>query len=97
MEMKRMLLSIQRCLLEKITPNLRCVRIITIHDCKSLVFYYDNPPSEEEQELASLADTEFISDFPDDDTGLEIKIISYPQKIPHEGLCVYHRHEPNIE
>lgn len=96
METKRMLLSIQRCLLEKITPNLRCVRLIAIHDSKNLVFYYDNAPSEEEQELVSLADTEFISDFPDDDTGVEIKIISYPQKIPREGFCVYHRYEPNI-
>ena len=96
MEEKRILLSIQRSLLEKITPNLRCVRLIAVKDSKNLVFYYDNPPSEEEQELASLADTELISDFPDSDTGFEIKIIPFPQKIPHKGICVYHRYEANI-
>jgi len=94
---KRILLSIQRSLLEKITPNLRCVRLITVNDSENLVFYYDNPPSEEEQELASLADTEFISDFPDSDTGFEIKIIPFPQKIPNEGICVFQRCEANIE
>ncbi|ADI39213.1 hypothetical protein wcw_1874 [Waddlia chondrophila WSU 86-1044] len=49
----------------------------------------------DEQELASLADTEFISDFPDDDTEFEIRAISYPQKIPQKGICVYLRYEPS--
>ncbi len=59
------------------------------------VFYYDKAPSEEEEELASIADTEFIADFPSPEykTRFDKKVIPYPEKIPDFGFCIYHRYE----
>lgn len=76
------LCSIQRALLGYITPNLRAVYVeIESQNSCQLVFYYDKVLSEEEEELASLVDTEFISDFPSDyETDCTIKVVSYPKK-----------------
>ena len=94
-EMKDILISIQRALLEKITPNLRSVCVILDNSCIKLVFYFNSPPNEEEKELVSLADTEFISDFhpPEYKTLCEIIAIPFPNKIPDEGFCVFSRYE----
>jgi hypothetical protein len=56
-------------------------------------FYYDIHPTEDEMELASLTDTEFISDFPDDNTDCKVITLPYPTPIPKNGLCVYKRYE----
>lgn len=89
------LCSAQRALLGYVTPNLRTVYVVikSENSCK-LVFYYDKQPSEEEEELASLVDTEFISDFPDDyEIDCAIKVFPYPKKIIQDGYCVYERYE----
>ena len=89
------LCSIQCALLDHVTPNLRAVYVILDNDIKTLVFYYEQPLSEEEEELASLTDTEFISDFPADERiDCKVIVLPYPEIIPKVGLCAYRRYEP---
>jgi hypothetical protein len=89
------LCSIQRALLGHVTPNLRAVYVILDDDIKTLVFYYDKSLSEDEEELASLADTEFISDCrADDATDCKVIVLPYPEETPKDGLCAYLRYEP---
>lgn len=88
-------LSVQRALLGHVTPNLRAVYLKCNAVCIQLIFYYDDPPSEEEQELADFADTEFIADFPSPDFKTDFKIITlpYPNIFPKDDVCVYKRYE----
>lgn len=89
--------SIQRALLGNVTPNLRAVYVFIEGENYGIIFYYDKPLSEEEEELASLTDTEFISDFPDYETSSSIEVIPYPKPIPQRGFCVYERYEKNYD
>ena len=52
MDKRDLLISAQRALLEKVTPNLRSVCLTASNECIELSFYYDHTPSEEEEELA---------------------------------------------
>lgn len=90
-----LLLSILNALIGNVTPNLRCVRVEDKNNAITLFFYYDNPPTEDEIELASLADTEFIADFPSPKYTTDCKVLAlpYPEPIPKNGLCVYKRYE----
>ncbi len=86
--------SIQVALLGHITPNLRGISIEYKESNLKTLFYYDNPPSEDEKELANLVDTEFISDFPNlVKTDFEIIHLPQPQRIPNQGMLVYLRYE----
>lgn len=87
--------SMQRALIGHVTPNLRSVYLDVDDSLITLVFFYDKPPSEDEMELASLADTEFISDYPSPEYRTECKIFTlpYPENFPKHGLCVYKRYE----
>jgi hypothetical protein len=87
--------SIQGALLGKITPNLRAVFAkITSNSSFDLSFYYDHL-TEEDEELASLADTEVIADFPAPEfkSSCKIQQLSFPNKLPQEGKCLYYRFE----
>lgn len=87
-------------LFEKVTPNLRRVIVTTDSGVFSLNFYYDKPLSEEEEELVSLAYTEFVSDvlISDFTTDCRVFVIPYPSRICDNigdlGVCVYARYEP---
>ena len=101
--MTNQLLSIlcyaQRALLGNITPNLRAIYVLIKNDTSlKLVLYYDNPPSEDEEELASLIDTNIFSDFSPFvyDTGYIVKVLPFPDTIPQEGYCVYRRYENDV-
>lgn len=86
--------SLQRALIGNVTPNLRAVYIRFENEIYELVFFYDKALSEEEEELASLTDTEFIADFPSTDkTNCTIEVLPYPKQIPKQGRCVYMRYE----
>ncbi len=92
----RVLCSIQGCLLGYVTPNLRAVYVLIKKENEyELFFYYDKKPSEDEEELASLADTEFIADFPSPEckTDCSVHVIPYPETIIQDGFCVYQRYE----
>lgn len=97
MDKRDLLISAQRALLEKVTPNLRSVCLTASNECIELSFYYDHTPSEEEEELASLADAEFIADFPSPEykTRFCQKIVPFPEKMPDVGFCIYQRYEPS--
>jgi hypothetical protein len=86
--------SVSHALLGRITPNLRAVYITLEDEMAVLSFYYDKKPTEDEVELASLADTDFISDFPDDfKSDFRVNTAPYPTAIPNKGFCIYHRAE----
>lgn len=92
------LCSVQGALLGRVTPNLRAVTIDTKNDEAILYFYYDKSPSEDEQELSSLADTDFIADFPRPEFKTDCKVITlaYPEKIPSADLYADHRFEGDV-
>jgi len=88
--------SVQRALLQNITPNLRAVSVLVISERSfETTFYYDKQPSEDEEELASLTDTYIICDFssPYYKTEFNVEVISYPNAIPQATFFVYHRYE----
>jgi hypothetical protein len=88
--------SIQRALLGYVTPSLRAVDVVIENEQRfSIIFYYERKIDEDEEELSSLVETEFISDFPvpDYQTNRIIKILPYPNKIPQNGFLVYKRYE----
>jgi hypothetical protein len=85
--------SIQRALLQNVTPNLRAVYAFIENDTYVIIFYYDHTLSEDEEELASLTETGLIADFPYSQTRSTIEVIPYPEKIPQKGFCVYQRYE----
>jgi hypothetical protein len=95
----RLLVSAQRALLEKITPNLRSVHII-LNDYIELIFSYDKPPSEEEEVLASITFAEFVSDFHSLECKARFnrKVIPYPKKISSStgNLWVFRRYEESL-
>jgi hypothetical protein len=101
MDRSRLASSAQRALLEKVTPNLREVHITIENEAFLLVFFYDKPPSEDEQELASLADAEFSADFPppEFETDYKVIVLPYPTRISSQingSRCVYARYEPEF-
>lgn len=77
------------------TPNLRALYVIIKGpQAFEYTFYYDDPPSEDEEELASLADTSVLCDFSSThQTDFRVTSIQYPQQIRDPGFCVYHRYE----
>lgn len=89
-----LLLSVQSALIGNVTPNLRAVYAFIEGETHGIIFYYDQPLTEDEEELASLTDTEFISDFPEgSQTSCAVEVIPYPKLIPKKGFCVYGRYE----
>lgn len=90
------LASIQRALLGNVSSNLRAVDVVIENEkIFSIIFYYDKEIDEDEEELSSLTETEFISDFspPTYETSRIIKVLPHPNKIPQNGFLVYLRHE----
>jgi hypothetical protein len=83
--------SVQVALLGHVVNNLRAVAVEHHDNYAKLLFYYDNTPSEEELELASLVDTEFLSDFclPEFQTDFEVFTVPFPERIPRKGFLVY--------
>lgn len=88
------LYSAQRALLGFVTPNLRAVCVnMPNSEGYDLIFYYNDPPTEDEEEFASLVDTEMLADFPDCDTNFSVQVWESPKAIPNTGICIYQRYE----
>jgi len=90
------LLSVQRALLEAVTPELRAVTVDVCNDKKLFYihFYYHGNVSEKIIDLWECAITEASADFGPDcvlDAGVER--LDYPQKIPARGRYAYLRKE----
>lgn len=92
MDRESALLSMLKAMWGRVTPNLRGFYIGQKDGTKCLYFYYENIPSEDEEELASLMHTEFIADFPLQNIDFEIHTLPSAQKIPKNGWCVYLRY-----
>jgi hypothetical protein len=91
------LLSCSRALLDHISINLRAVFIDPTSNGYELIFYYNERPCEDEAELANLADTEMIADFPHLETDFIIRSLKYPTPIPKMGEWAYKRYEEGDE
>lgn len=97
-QLLNILCYVQRGMLGYVTPNLRALNVLIKNDTTfELVLYYDNPPSEDEEELASLIDTYVSADLPPPlyDSNYTLKVLPYPNRIPDEGYCAYKRYEKN--
>lgn len=94
MEQIQARLSAQYSILGAVTPNLRAVFVELDASGKAcLHFYYDQSPSDDEVDLAGVADAEFGGNFTED-TDFKISVWPYPKLLPKEGLYIYLRCEP---
>ena len=91
-DLNEALSSMHRAMLGMISSNLRGIRIAEKNKCLCLYFYYENIPSEEEKEMVNFMYTEFISDFPDENTSFEIITLPKKEMIPKIGEAVYLRY-----
>lgn len=87
-------LSLQRALLGNVTPNIRAVIAELSGKNISLLFYFEGEVDDDD-ELASVIETEIIADFDDDFTvDTTVQRLDYPQRIKNtNGLLVYLRKE----
>ncbi len=89
-------LSAQRALLTHITPTMRAVSVEFIPEQRRawVRFIFDGKPSPDEEETASVAHTEILTDFVDEWTvELEMVRTPAPQRMEHLRLVVFHRCE----
>lgn len=85
--------SLQIALLGAITPNLRAINASFEKNDIRLYFYYENSPSEEEEELSEIVVTELYADFIDISITIDRIILTLSRKIPEIGLRIFHRKE----
>lgn len=85
--------ALQAALLGAITSNLRAVTVTILNNELILYFYYENQPTDEEVEISEIVASEIMSDFIN--ISIEVKRIvsSTSEKIPGEGIWVYHKKE----
>lgn len=88
-------LSVQRALLGNLAPNIRAVVAKLSGKNIGLLFYFEGPVGDDDEELVSVIETEVIADFDENfivDT--TIQRLDYPQPINNtNGLLVYLRKE----
>jgi hypothetical protein len=91
---KDILVYLQLCLVGAITSNVRAIFVDWDTTDVTVYFVFDGQISEEDQEIASCAHTEFISDLPDNFHDFRCIRIDLPNPIPQLGReCVYKRKE----
>lgn len=87
-------LSIQRALLDRITPNLRRISFEMEQNLINLYFIYDDIPTELEEELSHDAAGEIIADFLETfKINCDLKNVKYPQKMNSKGHIIFNRYE----
>ncbi len=59
----------------------------------SFIFYYENPPSEDEVDLSEIVVTELYADFIDVSINIHRIVLSLLDSIPEIGLRIFHRKE----
>lgn len=91
-------LLVQKGLIDKVTPNMRQVRISLEDGMISLCFYCDSSPSDLERRLFDGVFDELIEDLPRFyQINKEVITLSYPNKIADFGRLVYLRYEPSLQ
>lgn len=98
MDLMSLQMTMQRALLGRVTPNLRAVCINLNEDLIRLTYYYNDPPSDYESNLAIMAGREVTKEvrFPQYRVSYHIHIHPCPHKIPQNGVCVYRRYESDL-
>lgn len=61
----KLLLSVQRAMLDTVTPNLRGVGVDWDDSLIRLIVYFDGPLSDDDRETFSVVHTEVLTDFVD--------------------------------
>ena len=85
--------ALQVALLGSITPNLRAINANLKEDILELFFYYETPPSEDEEDLSEIVVTELYSDFINISITTHKIVLALSEKIPNIGLRIFHRKE----
>jgi hypothetical protein len=85
--------ALQISLLGAVTPNLRAVNASFDENNIELFFYYENPPSEDEEELSSVIETEMYSYFTESSIVTERIVLPASEKIPEKQLMIFLRKE----
>ena len=85
--------SLQVALLGAITPNLRTINVNIIKDSLKLYFYYQIPPSEEEEDLSEIVVTKLYSNFINISIKIHRIVLAPTNKVPEIGIRIFHRKE----
>lgn len=91
-------LSAQRALLGNITNNIRAISALLEGDNITLKFFYDGIISEDDEENASIVETEIIADL--DDSSVVHTVVTrldYPEPIKSNGILLYLRKEQTLD
>jgi hypothetical protein len=89
------LLAVQNALLGEVSAQLRAVLVRFSETTVDLDFYFDGDVSEDDQERASVVETEVIAALPETDTiSHTVTRLDHPARIPGGGTLAYHRSEP---
>lgn len=87
-------LCVQRALLGSIVPSIRMVTVHINGGGRFVTVIFDSPPTEEELELMSVAETELLADYPDNRVSVRVLTIPAPEDTSAPGIAVYARYEP---
>jgi hypothetical protein len=85
--------ALQIALLGAVTPNLRAINAIVKEKNIEIYFYYEKNPSEEEEDLSEIVETEIFSYFMDTSITTNRIVSPLSDKIPEIGLRIFHRSE----
>jgi hypothetical protein len=87
-------LILQTALLGEVSSELRGVAFALLDREVQLVFYYDGPASEDDQESASCVETEVIAALPEDSVVVRRVVrADAPSRMPNLDRWVYRRRE----
>ena len=88
------LLSVNRALWGKVSPQLREVKVKDDTGTVLIKVYFDGPISRADRDAMAEVGTEVVADLPEDNTvRLEYVRLDAPRPIPAEGDTVYARRE----
>jgi hypothetical protein len=95
-ELSLVALSLQRALLDAVTPNLRGVVFSLDQNILKISWFFDGPPSEDDRDRLSVVETEVVADCPADlQLASEVMALDATQRLPDvPGRWVYRRYEP---
>ena len=87
--------ALQVALLGAITPNIRSVRFKFTETHIDIFYFYDHPPSEDEEEMSEVVSTEVMCSFLNITVDVHRFVVPEPQRIPNknEMIGVYSRYE----
>jgi hypothetical protein len=89
-------ISLQRALLGAISSDIRAITIELIENEVIINYYFDGAPTEEDNDVLSIVETEVLADFHYEDN-IVVKSIFHQCKSPlgieAKGFWIFHRRE----